>query len=151
MLSPLALNFNKLSDGLGDAHDLAVLQAQLRDEPDLFGGPESAMVACEFLDDQRIDLEQRSMRLAAVLYQESPQRWAQRIGGYWNMWHQLGEEQPVGAIEDLHEINDDLDGLSVAQLRLMARDQNIPGRSSLRRRDLLGAIRVNQLVDDPPE
>lgn len=151
VLTPLALNFNKLSDGLGDAHDLAVLQAQLRDEPDTFGGPESAMAVHHFLDDQRIDLEQASMRLAAAVYQESPQRWSQRIGGYWNMWHELGEEQPVGAIKDLHEINDDLGALSVSQLRLMAREQNIPGRSSLRqRRDLLGAIRVHQL-DNPPE
>ena len=154
ILVPMAANFKALSDSLGDAHDLAVLQAELKKKTKTFGGKKIVRGANRFIDEHRVDLERRSLGLAVRLYQESPNQFADRIGGYWKTWNRLGDEQRVGSIRSAFDVGDDFDSLNVSQLRRLASAHQIQGRSSLRRDDLLATLRVHGVAtpgEAPPE
>ncbi len=99
-LGPLAKRLKDLSDGLGDDHDLAVLRATILAAPGDFGGP-AHEEAIALVDAARADLQDRCLRLGARLYAESPRAYGQRVGRYWEAWHALGRERPVGEIADL--------------------------------------------------
>lgn len=83
LLEPLGAAWHDLSDGLGDAHDLAVLRSQLLAEPEAFGGKDQVDVALVLLDDQRVLLEQGSAALAGRLYAERPTGFVERTAGHW--------------------------------------------------------------------
>lgn len=83
VLGPLAVMFGRLSDTLGDAHDLAVLKERLMAEPEAFGGREMVEAAGEFLDRHRVRLERRGMTLAARLYAETPATFVEQLGADW--------------------------------------------------------------------
>ncbi len=78
-LGSLDRKFGKLSDTLGDAHDLAVLRNQLVAEPDAFGGPKMVETAGVFLDRHRFRLERKSTALATRLYAEEPKIFVDRL------------------------------------------------------------------------
>ncbi len=86
ILEPLGKQFKQLSDGLGDAHDLAVLSAQLEHDPDAFGGDAIVRDALDLLDRRREELEHAAVGLAAQLYAEPPKRFTRRLERYWDMW-----------------------------------------------------------------
>jgi CHAD domain-containing protein len=90
ILEPLGKQFKHLADGLGDAHDLAVLSAQLDHDPDAFGGDKRVRDALDLLDHHRKQLEHSAASLAAQLYAEPPKRFARRLERYWDLW-QSGE------------------------------------------------------------
>lgn len=92
VLAPLADRFHDLSDGLGDAHDLAVLGDQLRSNPDAFGGDAIVGEAVVLADGFRQRLERRSLVVAARLYAEEPDAFAGRLGAYWAAWRRDGTE-----------------------------------------------------------
>lgn len=150
VLTPLIATYSNLADSLGEANNLAVLQEHLRNEPKAFGRKQTVRSLHRFIDDSRVDLEQRSIGVASRLYVESPKQFTNRIGGYWKHWHKLGDELPAGEIEALFGAADDLDTLTVPQLRDMARTHDIPGRSALRRKDLLATLRVSRVVEAAP-
>lgn len=106
ILDPLAERFHDLSDALGDAHDLAVLTDQLGSDPGAFGGPASVALAREVVDRHRRDLEHRAVSLGTRLYAEAPKRFVRRMGAYWALWHELGEELAAGEMADLHAAAD---------------------------------------------
>jgi hypothetical protein len=144
VISPLARQFHSLTESLGDAHDLAVLRTQLRDEPDAFGGDDSVGATVAMIDDYRHQLEHRSIALASRLYAESPKRFTKRIGAYWDAWDRLGAEEGGGAIDDIFEVDGDaLDDLTVADLRSLATSIDLPGRSTKRRDDLVHELRAS--------
>jgi CHAD domain-containing protein len=102
LLDPLAERFHDLSDALGDAHDLAVLTDQLGDDPEAFGGHEAVAATGEVVDHHRADLERRAVSLGSRLYAEPPKRYARRMGAYWDLWHDLGDELAAGEMAALH-------------------------------------------------
>jgi CHAD domain-containing protein len=102
VLDPLAQRFHDLSDALGDAHDLAVLTDQLAADPDHFGGADAVVAAGEVVDAHRSDLEHRAVSLGSRLYVEPPKRYVARMGGYWDLWHHLGDELAAGEMAALH-------------------------------------------------
>ena len=86
ILDPLAKQFERLAEGLGDAHDLAVLRVQLDDDPDSFGGEATVHAALELLDQHREKLEHDGVSLAEQLYAEPPKPFARRLERYWDTW-----------------------------------------------------------------
>ncbi|MEX2577960.1 MAG: CHAD domain-containing protein [Verrucomicrobiales bacterium] len=76
---------HRLSDLLGEEHDLAELKEMLASHPELAGG-EQALPAIEGLVSHRQDeLLARAWPLGARLYAESTDRFADRLEAYWNV------------------------------------------------------------------
>lgn len=98
ILTPLADRFHDLSDALGDDHDLAVLRARLRDDPDAYGGPQVSARAEACLVEAQRELQRRALRLGPRLFLEAPEVFAERLSGYWHVWHEVGEELPTGEL-----------------------------------------------------
>jgi CHAD domain-containing protein len=101
VLTGLQARLDELAEALGDDHDLAVLSELLRSQPDAFGGPEADRAAA-LADSTAGDLQSRAYRLGATLYAEKPTTYGRRVGGYWRLWHDLGPERQVGAIDVLN-------------------------------------------------
>lgn len=139
ILSPLADAFHDLSDSLGDAHDLAILEELVAgfdhvddDERATFG-----MLA----GDRRRELETRALALGSRLYVEKPKRFGARIGAYLAVW----EERPPmagGEIDDLYPVDDDLDGEPLRVLYERAKALDLAGRSTMDRDELEAAVRA---------
>jgi CHAD domain-containing protein len=147
VLKPLIGRLHDLSDVLGDDHDLAVLVDQLRAEPDDFGGEADVGTVIQAVEVVREDLQQRALRLGPRLYAESPAAFAARLVAYWTAWQEHGDEWEAGEIADLAPADDDLDERSVRQLYAIARELELPGRSTMDRDDLIASIRAAGWVE----
>jgi CHAD domain-containing protein len=99
VLVALEARLDELAEALGDDHDLAVLSSLLHSEPDMFGGSPYVDRVHLLADRTAADLQARAYRLGATLYCESPKAFGRRLGRYWQAWHELGDEQPVGALD----------------------------------------------------
>ena len=142
ILDPLVDRFHGLSDALGDAHDLVVICDRLRGAPERFGGHGAVHAACELAEVRRADLEERAALLGARLYAEKPKAYTARLEAYWQVWHDDGDEQPVGGLADVFPPSDDLDDLDLEQLRDRAGAAALPGRLFPAKADLIGDLRA---------
>lgn len=142
IVEPLAGRFHDLSDGLGHAHDLVVLRSRILGDPEGFGGDARVRGAVELADGQRELLERRSIALARRLYSEKPKHFVRRLEGYWDAWSDGDAEPDVGEIADLAPVDgaDRFGSSTVDQLRQIASDHDVPGRSSMRRDELVAAL-----------
>jgi CHAD domain-containing protein len=77
VLSAQAKAAKALAELLGDDHDLAVLDARLREHP-----PAEVADARELVAHRRDELQDEALRLGRRVYAESPKRFRQRIGRY---------------------------------------------------------------------
>lgn len=87
LLVPLEEAFHHLTDALGDAHDLLVLEQRLDGIDDVDGARLLARGT-------RDDLERRAIHLGRRLYAESGKRFGRRLGVYWEAWR----SEPVGSV-----------------------------------------------------
>jgi CHAD domain-containing protein len=142
VLEPLEDRFHDLSDALGDAHDLVVITDRLHAEPDRFGGPAQVDAVCDLADRRRATLERRATGLGARLYAEKPGRYADRIGAYWQVWHEVGDEEAVGGLDELFPPGDELDGLDLEELRDRAGGAALPARLYPSKGALIGELRA---------
>jgi hypothetical protein len=142
ILRPLGDRFHDLSDALGDAHDLVVICERLQATPDRFGGQNRVEPACALAEARRADLEQRATLLGARLYAEKPKAYAARMGAYWRVWHERGDEEQAGRLADLFPPTDDLDSLDVEQLRDRAGAAALPAHLFPTKADLIGDLRA---------
>ncbi len=95
LVVPVVGRFEELGDWLGDAHDLALIEEQLRLKgAKRFGGRSALEPVVEVLARHRGDLETASLSLAARLYGEEPAAFAGRFEGYWAAWVEHGRERP---------------------------------------------------------
>jgi hypothetical protein len=138
---PTVMHHN-LSDALGDAHDLVVITDHLRASPDRFGGDAQIRAICELADTRRAELERRAMSLGARLYAEKPSRYADRMGAYWHLWHETGDEKPAGGLADLFPPTDDLDVLDLEELRDRADAADLPAHLYPSKAQLIGELRA---------
>lgn len=144
VMRPMADALHTLADALGDDHDLAVLVDQLRAEPDAFGGDDGVAAAEAVVTPRREELQDRAVRLGARCHAEDPDAFVGRIGRYWEARATYGPELAAGEIAAIWPPADDgLEGLNVGELRAWASDNEIPGRSKLRRDELVAAIRAD--------
>ncbi|HKA84314.1 MAG TPA: CHAD domain-containing protein [Acidimicrobiales bacterium] len=142
ILEPLEARLHDVSDALGDAHDLAVICGRLRATPERFGGQAEVRAACRLADDRRVMLEKRALRLGDRLYAEKPGAYATRMGAYWRVWHDTGDEMLAAGLVDLFPPTDGLDTLDLEQLRDRAGEAALPARLYPARVDLIGDLRA---------
>lgn len=142
LLGALADLHHDLSDVLGDDHDLAILSADLRADPDTFGGEDQVGPALLLVDGTRRDLQRRAVGVGARLYAEAPDALGTRLVALLEAWWEHGPEPAAGELGDLHDPADDLGDRTNGQLRDLARQRDLPGRSHMDRTGLLGALRA---------
>jgi CHAD domain-containing protein len=82
----LADQFHRLSDYLGDDHDLAVL-SEVVARPGQGLDRKSIHVVDELVDRRRSDLQGKAFALAQRLYDDSPKAFQERFDAYWARWH----------------------------------------------------------------
>ncbi len=85
----------RLSDLLGDDHDLAVLRRTLAAEPDAFGPPLELEALDGLIAGRSAELRAEAQPLGRRLYAEKPKAFRKRIEGYWRAW-QDGEGGRTG-------------------------------------------------------
>lgn len=85
---------HRLTDLLGDDHDLTVLRGVMRDEPDWFGDRRDAQVVAGLIGRRQAELRARARTLGERLYAESPQDFGGRMRACWDAW-QAEQNRPV--------------------------------------------------------
>ena len=83
VLPALADAIHDLADLLGDDHDLAVLHATLRDEPQLAPDKMAAQALVGLLKQRRHELQMQAWPLGNRVYAEKPKEFTARIEEYW--------------------------------------------------------------------
>lgn len=86
IMRPRRDQVKRLSDLLGDDHDLGVFRALLVDETDRFGRQRDLQALLALIDQRRRELEAWSHPLGQRLYAEKPKRYADRMGRIWQAW-----------------------------------------------------------------
>lgn len=76
----------RLSELLGDEHDLSVYRQTLESEPELGGESARLPDILATVDQRRTGLRRRARPLAMRLYTEKPKRISSRFAGYWQAW-----------------------------------------------------------------
>jgi len=76
----------RLSDLLGDDHDLAVLQQTLLDSPESFGSDEMVQAFIGLARQRQMNLRQLARPLGNRIYLEKPAKHGKRFGCYWKVW-----------------------------------------------------------------
>jgi CHAD domain-containing protein len=82
IIEPLAEHAHKLTDLLGDDHDLVVLSTVAREQ---FGEKDSVETQLLFalIDERRKTLQREAFSMGGKLYQDKPDAFVRRIKGYW--------------------------------------------------------------------
>ena len=96
LLDPLEEAFHHLTDALGDAHDLFVLEQRLE-------GIDGVDGARLLVNGARTDLERRAVHLGRRLYAESGNRFEQRLGVYWNAWRSEPADAAAGSLGRVYD------------------------------------------------
>lgn len=82
-LDPLADEAHRLSDLLGDHHDLAVLRADLRERR--LGEGETRLLEAA-IEARQVGLAREAFPLGRRIYAERPKAFARRLRRYWEAW-----------------------------------------------------------------
>jgi hypothetical protein len=83
----LADEADRLSECLGDDHDLVVLRAQVLANRDTFATALHQTKILAAIDRSRDDLQQTAIMLGALIYEEKPAQFGARFEDYWREWH----------------------------------------------------------------
>ncbi len=89
MMAALAEDLHKLSDYLGDSHDLEVLRELLATNPEEFGPAADFPVLLDLLVQRQRVLADQARPLGSRLYAEPAKQFARRLGKYWQESHRL--------------------------------------------------------------
>jgi CHAD domain-containing protein len=77
---------HRLSDHLGDDHDLAVLQVKVATQPSKLADKPAQQRLSAKINRRRLSLQLRAMRLGSRLYDETPPQFCSGLLGYWQAW-----------------------------------------------------------------
>jgi CHAD domain-containing protein len=91
LLEKLADEVHRLTQILGDDHDLAVLRQTVLADPDAFGGDRTLEVLLALADRRREEVQQQAFSLGKRIYEDNPRGFADRIHGYWKAWRSEGD------------------------------------------------------------
>jgi len=76
----------KLSQLLGDDHDLAILREALAEDPLAYGGHRILKALFAVIDRRRDELEREAFAVGGKLYKDPPKTFTSRIEAYWKAW-----------------------------------------------------------------
>jgi len=79
---------HRLSDCLGDDHDLAVLHEKLAGERHLFADEDRSRRLDDLIKERRTALQRNALQLGKRIYKEPPRKFHDRLHGYWRAWRQ---------------------------------------------------------------
>ena len=85
---------DRISDYLGDDHDLSILRETLLRRPDQFGGEDVVQTMIGLIAQRQVELRTRAKSSGARIFAEKPKRLAERLGRYWDAWADEGEVDP---------------------------------------------------------
>jgi hypothetical protein len=85
---------DRLSDLLGDDHDLAVLRETLLKEPDGFGDRHTIQALVGLIDRRSDELRALAKPLGSRLFAEKPKCFAARLEQYWQTWERSADLNP---------------------------------------------------------
>jgi|CZKU01.1.fsa_nt_gi CHAD domain-containing protein len=88
---------HKLSQLLGEDHDLAVLRQTLSARPLTYGGHRALKGVFGAVDRQRKELERQAFALGQQFYKDSPRVFTSRVEAYWRAWTAKVEGTRAGA------------------------------------------------------
>jgi CHAD domain-containing protein len=91
-LEELADEADRLTELLGDDHDLALLRQKLTDNPEEFGDEDEGEVLQALIDRRRLQLQGEAVELGERFFQDKPGDFARRLKGYWKAWRGQAEE-----------------------------------------------------------
>ena len=94
-LDPLIVLLDRLSEALGHDHDLAVLVAQIEAEPRRFGGIRRVRTVASIARAAQAELRPPTFRIGETLYAEGARAFAERVGAYWRLARDRGDEPSV--------------------------------------------------------
>lgn len=86
VLNKLGDEVHRLTQILGDDHDLFVLHEMLVKEPERYGPGPALEVVLALSDRRRQELRQQARPLGERIYLDSPGAFADRLHGYWKAW-----------------------------------------------------------------
>jgi CHAD domain-containing protein len=84
-LSEVANELHKLSDDLGDEHDLTVLREKAQAHSAVLASHLDLVLA--LIDERRKELREEAIGRGRQLYEEKPREFTARLYGYWSNWH----------------------------------------------------------------
>ncbi|MET0566146.1 MAG: CHAD domain-containing protein [Acidimicrobiia bacterium] len=90
-----AVTLERISELLGQDHDLAELLQTLADRPDLCPNPLERSLMSALAEQRRADLQTASRILGRRIYAESPSALAGRMGAYWESMELAGKTELV--------------------------------------------------------
>ena len=79
----MAITLDRISELLGQDHDLAELLQALADRPDLCPNPLERALMTALAEQRRSDLQTAARILGRRIYAEAPSAFAGRLGAYW--------------------------------------------------------------------
>jgi CHAD domain-containing protein len=91
MTEPWIDEMHRLTDALGEHHDLSVLTARVSAQPELFG-PDEADAIVVLAEGRSSILRRQALSLGARLAVEDPACVTNRLRGWWNATRNFGEE-----------------------------------------------------------
>lgn len=77
---------DRLSDILGDEHDLAVMQELIAEEPCAFAGFRTIQALLGLIERRRMELQRQAQLLGERVYAEEPDHFEERFGTYIDVW-----------------------------------------------------------------
>lgn len=89
VLSSYVDELKRLSDLLGDDHDLAVLRETVAADPGSFGARETIQAFLGLIDQRQADLRSQARPLGARVFAEQPTRHGRRLRAYWQAWRDI--------------------------------------------------------------
>jgi excisionase family DNA binding protein len=102
VMTNLAEEFHRLSEYLGDDHDLAVLRTTILEHFEGFADERELMILVGLIDQQRLRLEALARPLGKRLYFDSPRDFTRRMKTYWQAWRKESERSQANLIEALY-------------------------------------------------
>jgi CHAD domain-containing protein len=93
-IGELADQAHKLSDYLGDDHDLAVLREKVAQRPELFQKPGGPGALLALIDRCQRQLREKAFLAGGRIYDERPRDLVARFSRYWQRWQ--AEKTPAG-------------------------------------------------------
>ena len=94
-LSWLARGLHRLSDELGDDHDLALLREQVVAHLEIFPDEASRIALLTLIDRSRTNLQRKALLLGVQLYWDEPERFESRLHRYWLRWPRDGNHPDI--------------------------------------------------------